>query len=69
MSVPIRELATAKYAAQTRKRNKIDTAGKVADVVDLVAEVAEVAALGGRRRTHKKKRGIRKHRKYTHRRR
>jgi hypothetical protein len=49
----------------SKRRNKIDTAAKVADIGDVAAEVAEVVALGGRRRTHKKKRGIRRHRKHT----
>ena len=55
----------------SNRRNKIDTAAKVADVEEVAAEiadVAEVAALGGRRRTHKKKQGSRRHRKHTHKR-
>jgi hypothetical protein len=55
----------------SNQRNKMNTVAKVADVADVAdvaAEVAEVAALGGRRRTHKKKRGIRRHRTNTHRR-
>jgi hypothetical protein len=49
---------------EQQQRNKIDTAAEVAQV----AEVAE-AVLGGRRRTHKKKQRVRRHRKHTHRRR
>lgn len=50
----------------------VEGAAEVANpvgVAEVVEGAAEVAVLGGGRRTHKKKQGVRKHRKHTHRRR